>query len=95
MALQDAEKVAWFVIPNEAGNLSLAETQEVRDSSHKSSAMQNRTSFRRLRSERWNGAFSESCRLVFGKSRSKKPRLQATVKWPAWPVLAGRLIIGH
>jgi hypothetical protein len=48
---QAAEKVAWFVIPSEARNLSLAEIQEKRDSSHKKRAMENRTSLRRLLSE--------------------------------------------
>jgi hypothetical protein len=51
MAEQVAEKGAWFVIPSEARNLSLAETQEKRDSSHKKRAMEKRTSLGRLRSE--------------------------------------------
>jgi len=50
-AEQATEKLAQFVIPGEARNLSLAETQEKRDSSHKKRAMENRTSLRRLRSE--------------------------------------------
>ncbi len=50
-AEEAAGKLATFVIPSEARNLSLAVTQEKRDSSHKKRAMENRTSLRRLRSE--------------------------------------------